>query len=119
MNDIEEILIKLLATLEEQDVTDRERIETQEEVIRNANDVIEQCRLEGDTRKTQRVQFQMLFSALKNKAADDRESLAELFISDRTDDDIETFSGRTGIGLPENESATDEEDDKKAASGTA
>ena len=103
MNDIEKILTEILATLDAKDEADDRKIETQEQVIVTANDVIEQCKDEKETRKTQRGQFQMLFNAVKAKAQLDCESLAEFYISDRTDEDIDKFSSRTGIGLPQNE----------------
>jgi len=101
MNDIEKILTEILATLDAKDEADDRKIKTQEQAIVTANDTIEQCKDEKETRATQRSQFQMLFNAVKAKANNDRDALAALYVSDKAHEDFEEFEALTGIGIPE------------------
>lgn len=118
MNDIEKILTEILATLDAKDEADDRKIATQEQAIVTANDTIEQCKDEKEMRATQRSQFQMLFGAVKAKANTDRDALAALYVSDKTHSDFEEFETLTGIGIPREPEAS-EEDAEEMESATA
>ena len=101
MNDIEKILIEMLEMFKAQDAADDSEIKNQENSIKCANSIILDRKKEKEDRKANFAQFQALLDAVKSKAENDCEALAEFYISDRSDVAIERFTGATGIGLPD------------------
>ena len=112
MSDIEKLLNELIEALQSENAADESTIKINESSIAQANSEILDCRARVEQRKSQMLTFQELFNAIKDKAENDCEALAMLYISDKQHADFVEFSEQTGIGMPEESEA--EKEDREA-----
>lgn len=110
MNNIEKLLVELLSAIEYQDAHSSSEIEQAEKDIAKANNKILDEKAAIELRRVQKETFHRLIDAINSKHESDTEALAMLYISDKTDEDIEEFCDATGIGNPTKSTPEKEEE---------